>query len=105
MKEHTSIVTTVTPETSGIPRASGFNGFLRALPGESGFIATVAGGVAPANLTPASRRQDHTTSPSATQRIRQRAVRVHRIPHSTFVTIAKRPSCGRGIGLLYCCFY
>ena len=33
-----------------------------------------------ANLTPASGRQDHTTSPSAGQRIRQSAARVHRIP-------------------------
>jgi hypothetical protein len=33
-----------------------------------------------ANLTPASRRQDHTTSPSASQRVRQSAARVHRIP-------------------------
>jgi hypothetical protein len=33
-----------------------------------------------ANLTPASGRQDHTTSPSADQRVRQRAIHVHRIP-------------------------
>jgi hypothetical protein len=32
------------------------------------------------NLTPASRRQDHTISPSASQRVRQSAARVHRIP-------------------------
>jgi hypothetical protein len=32
------------------------------------------------NLTPASRRQDHTTSPSARPRPRQGAARVHRIP-------------------------
>ena len=32
------------------------------------------------SLTPASRRQDHTTSPSASQRPRQSAARVHRIP-------------------------
>ena len=37
--EHTSVVTTVTPETPGIPRASGFNGFLRALPGEPGLLS------------------------------------------------------------------
>jgi hypothetical protein len=46
----------------------------------------------PRSLTPASRRQDHTTSPSADQRIRLCAIRVHRIPRSAFVTIAKRPS-------------
>src|SRR6266536_3158036 len=31
----------------------------------SGLVVTVAGGTLPANLTPASRRQDHTTSPYA----------------------------------------
>src|SRR6202011_4099574 len=33
-----------------------------------------------ANLTPASRRQDHTTSPSASAQFVKRAARVHRIP-------------------------
>jgi hypothetical protein len=51
-----------------------------------------------ADLTPASRRQDHTTSPSATRALVIRTCRVHRIPHPTFVTIAKRPSCGAGRG-------
>jgi hypothetical protein len=32
------------------------------------------------NLTPASRRQDHTTSPSASARFVKRAISVHRIP-------------------------
>jgi hypothetical protein len=50
-----------------------------------------------ANLTPASGRQDHTTSPSADQRLRQRAACVHRIPHPTSVTIAIRPSCEGGM--------
>ena len=40
--EHTSVVTTVTPVSPGIPRAKGFNGFLRALPGEPGFVVTIA---------------------------------------------------------------
>jgi hypothetical protein len=50
------------------PHANGFNGFLRALPGESGFLATIIGSDAESigtNLTSASRCQDHTTSPSA----------------------------------------
>jgi hypothetical protein len=46
-----------------------------------------------ANLTPASGRQDHTTSPSAKSTIRPWHHRVHRIPCPTFVTIAKRPLC------------
>src|SRR6516165_12044650 len=49
-----------------------------------------------ANLTPALVCQDHTTSPSARNITRQLTCRVHRIPHPTLVTIAKRPSCGLG---------
>jgi hypothetical protein len=45
-----------------------------------GFVATVVGGMIPANLTPASRRQDHTTSSSASHAVRQQHVIVHRIP-------------------------
>jgi len=37
----------------------------RALPGRAGLVVTVAGGIASTNLTPASGRQDHTTSPYA----------------------------------------
>jgi hypothetical protein len=45
-----------------------------------------------ANLAPAKGRQDHATSPSARNITRQLMWRVHRIPHPTLVTIAKRPS-------------
>jgi hypothetical protein len=45
-----------------------------------------------ANLTPASGRQDHTTSPSAGSALVSSATCVHRIPPPTSVTIAKRPS-------------
>jgi hypothetical protein len=55
-------------------------------------FVTVAGEISFTNLTPASRRQDHTTSPSAVSAIRLWCHRVHRIPCPTFVTIAKRPS-------------
>ena len=44
--EHTSVVTTVTPVSPGIPRAIGFNGLPRGLPGEPGFVASVACGIA-----------------------------------------------------------
>jgi hypothetical protein len=47
------------------------------------------------SLTPASGRQDHTTSPSASARFVNRAARVHRISYPTTVTIAIRPSMGR----------
>jgi hypothetical protein len=55
------------PGHPGLPRASGFNGFLRALPGVHDVLVTVIGAMQSivANLTPAKGRQDHTTSPSA----------------------------------------
>jgi hypothetical protein len=43
----------------------GFNKLPRALPGDQGFVDTVTGGKDSAGLTPTSRRQDHTTWPSA----------------------------------------
>src|SRR4051812_34464279 len=47
------------------------------------------------NLTPASRRQDHTTSPSAFSTVRQRCLRsVHRIPPRVRDD-RERPSVGR----------
>jgi hypothetical protein len=38
-ENHTKVVTTGSPDDSGIPRASGFNGFLRALPGDRAFLS------------------------------------------------------------------
>src|SRR5439155_8053955 len=68
----------------------------------SGLVVTVAGGTLPANLAPASRRQDHTTSPYA-WRFRPalktpdaKASITSRAPR--FVTIMIRPSCGRETG-------
>src|ERR1700682_5914815 len=68
-------VTTSTPESPGIPARNGFNGFLRALPGDRAFchrrlrtnVLSAPGRADPtsATLTPASGRQDHTTSPYA----------------------------------------
>jgi hypothetical protein len=46
IKKHTSVVTTVTPASPGIPRAMVY-GLLRALPGEPRSFATVAGGLSP----------------------------------------------------------
>jgi hypothetical protein len=66
-------------------------------PRRPGFVASVIGVMRSivANLTPALVCQDHTTSPSARNITRQLMCRVHRIPHSRFVTIAIRPSCRR----------
>jgi hypothetical protein len=92
-KKHTSVVTTGPPDRPGIPCASGFNGFLRALPGEPGFVATIAYGSSSDELDISvgiSGPHDF-----AVRDERLRLVRQSRPPHPapTFVTIAKRPSC------------
>ncbi len=57
---------------SGIPRAIGFNGFLRGLPGDRAFLppSPVRRAYIVTGLIPASRYQDATTSPSACTRVR-----------------------------------
>ena len=75
-----ALVTTVAPGSPGIPARNGFNGLFRALPGDRAFLPPSLGGIASANLTPASGRQDHTTSPSADSALVSSATRVHRIP-------------------------
>jgi hypothetical protein len=84
-------------EQSGIPCAMVLR-LIPCSPRRPGSFATVIGVMRSiiANLTPASGRQDHTTSPSAFARFVSRATRVHRIPRSTFVTIAIRPSARGG---------
>jgi hypothetical protein len=64
-KKHGELATTGSPKHSGIPRANGFNGFLRDLPGDRAFLSPSPCGIFPQGLMPASRHQDHTTSPSA----------------------------------------
>jgi hypothetical protein len=123
--KHTSVVTTSPPDSPGIPARNGFNGFLRALPGdraclspssnEYGFVCPVGPTWPPLDLTPASRRQDHTTSPSAATsfvsppcdrsqaHLHGPALRSRHTPnaaastasHPASVTIAIRPSVGR----------
>jgi hypothetical protein len=51
-------------ETLRHPLRNGFTAY-NALSPVNGLVVTVTGGIAPADLTPASRRQDHTTSPYA----------------------------------------
>ena len=60
-------------------------------------FATIAGEISFTNLTPASGRQDHTTSPSASWRSRQSRHSRPSHPNPTFVTIAKRPSVWAGM--------
>jgi hypothetical protein len=92
--------TTVTPVSPGIPRAAGFNGLFQALPGDRAFLSPSPAQCASivASLISASRYQDHMASPSARSCVRLVQISVHRIPHSTFVTTAKRPSCRRRDG-------
>jgi hypothetical protein len=79
MKKHTSVVTTVTSVSPDIPRAMVYD-LLRALPGDQALLTPSLDGQESARLTPTSRRQDHTTSPSALAPFVKGAIRVHRIP-------------------------
>ena len=81
-------------ERSGTPCANGFNGLLRALPGDRALLSPSSARCMSivTDLMPASRHQDHAISPYAFHAVRHRRKGVHRIPHPTFVTIAKRPS-------------
>ena len=91
-------VTTGLASNAGFPRANGFNGFLRALPGDRALLSP-----SPRNakhcreLTSASRGQDHTTSPSTKSAVRRSTPSRPSQPAPTFVTIAKRPS-SKGAG-------
>src|SRR5216684_9348172 len=59
--------------------AQWFYGLLRALPGDQACL-TPSPALLIADLTPASGRQNHTTSPSASALLVKHAARVHRIP-------------------------
>jgi hypothetical protein len=83
--KHTSVVTTGSPESPGIPARNGFNGFLRALPGvrilgchRHQRIKVLSDPVGPTCLRKFSTSngcQDHTTSPSANSACRPHALR------------------------------
>jgi hypothetical protein len=64
--EHTGSAEAVRPSLR-----NGFNGFLRALLGDRPSCHRRRTGMNPPDLTPAPRRQDHTTSPSAINHARQ----------------------------------
>src|SRR5882672_7190449 len=118
-------VTTSTPESPDVPARNGFNGFLRALPGDRALLPPSPtdmflskpgrADLNSANLTPASGRQDHTTSPYAATSLVRSLLIAHksfnspchpiarktlpRPPHPipTFVTIMIRPSSRDGM--------
>jgi hypothetical protein len=96
-------VSQVTPETPGIPHAMVLR-FPSCSPRRSGSFATVASRTLPRNLTPASRRQDHTTSPSASGTLVRSAIRVHRIPPHVRDD-RETPLWEAGRGNQYSCFY
>jgi hypothetical protein len=74
--------------------AQWFYGLLRALPGERAFLPpSPPGSLLPRNLTPASGRQDHTTSPSASVPF-VNGTSASTASQPAFVTIATRPSFG-----------
>src|SRR5258708_30492873 len=89
--ESTRVVTTGPPEQPGIPTRNGFNGFLRALPGDRAFLSPSPADCS-ADLTPASRRQDHTTWPSAKLVLSSAEPPASTASHPASVTIAIRPS-------------
>src|SRR5713226_7773632 len=60
-------------------RTQWFYGLLRALPGDQALLSP-SPALLLADLTPASGRQNHTTSPSAAAHFVKRTARVHRIP-------------------------
>jgi hypothetical protein len=64
-------------------------------PRRPGSFATVAGGIASTDLTPASGCQDHTILPSASSAFVTGAIRVHRSPPRVD-DVAQRPSFGSG---------
>src|SRR5438876_3686376 len=74
--------------------AQWFYGLLRALPGDQACL-TPSSALLIADLTPASGRQNHTTSPSASAPFVKGAARVYRIPPPTLMTLRNAPLSGR----------
>src|SRR3979411_1627017 len=90
-------VSQVTPESPGTPRAMVY-GLYRALPGDRAFLPpSPLRSLLLKNLTPASGRQDHTPSPSASAPFVIGAS-ASTASRPTSVTIANRPSVGRDGG-------
>jgi hypothetical protein len=82
-EEAHELVTTVTPVSPGIPRANGFNGLFRALPGDRAFLSPSLTDHHPISLISASGYQDHTASPYACRCVRLAHRSIHRIPRPT----------------------
>src|SRR5882724_4663433 len=70
-------------------------------PRRTGLVVTVVSGIASTNLTPASGRQDHTTSSYASAPF-VKGTSTSTASHPALVTIAKRPSYRDGTRSIYC---
>ena len=90
MKKHTSIVTGGWPNAPAFP-AQWFDRLLRALPGVSGLLATVAREIVH-ELDPSVEGTGPHGLTVHNSALRQTRHHVHRIPRQRIVTIAKRPS-------------
>src|SRR5216683_4245434 len=87
-------------KSPGIPARNGFNGFLRTLPGDRAFLSPSSlRSLLLKNLTPASRRQDHMTSPYASAPF-VKGASASTAPCPTFVTMADAPLLGTGWQLM-----
>jgi hypothetical protein len=75
----TRVFTAVAPKITRHPRTQWLR-LIRTLPGDRAFLPPSPRESYPQDLTPASRRQDHTTWPSALGALVRSASRVHRIP-------------------------
>jgi hypothetical protein len=74
-------------------------GLLRALPGDRAFLSPSLADLYSTNLMPASRHQDHTTSPSAVSALVSSTACVHRIPPRVD-DVGQRPSVGQDTRLV-----
>jgi hypothetical protein len=82
-------------KSPGIPRAVVY-GLLRALPGDRALLSpSPLRSLLPKSLTPASRRQNHTTSPSAKRAPSSLALLASTASCPASVTISSRPSVGQ----------
>src|SRR6266446_8228523 len=86
-------------EASDIPCAMVLR-LISCSPRRTGLVVTVVSGIASTNLTPASGRQDHTTSPYASAPF-VKGTSTSTASHPALVRIAKRPSYRDGTKSIY----
>jgi hypothetical protein len=92
-RKHTSVVTTSSPEHPAFPHAMVLTAYF-ALSPVIGLVCHRRLADTLRDLTPASRRQDHTTSPSASQAHLVKCAAASTASRPASVTIAIRPSSG-----------